>query len=372
MFVGHHRPGADRQRAHHRGHLRPDRLHRRLRRPTRSAPSSPSSPPRSSAAPQRRVLLHPGRHRPDPDPGREHRLQRLPAAGLDPGPAPLPAPPTAHPRRPAGLLQRHRRPGGGRRRADLRVRRLRHPPHPPLHPGRVHLLHALPDRHGPALEPGPAHRARPGARRRHPPRPRPSTPSAPCSPAWCWSIVLATKFTQGAYLAVHRRAACCSDDARHPPPLRPHRAPNSPSPTRGGIVLPRRVHAVVLVSRMHRPTLRALAYARATRPDTLEALTVAVDRDETAALHGRSGSERGIQVPLTMLDSPYREITRPVVGLRRSIRRDQPPRPGRRLHPRVRRRPLVGEPAAQPVRPAGSRAGCCSRPASWSSACPGS
>ena len=45
----------------------------------------------------------------------------------------------------------------------------------------------------------------------------------------------------------------------------------------GEIVLPSRNHAVVLVSKLHMPTLRALAYARATRPDTLEAITVGVD-----------------------------------------------------------------------------------------------
>ena len=52
------------------------------------------------------VLPVPGRDRGHPDPGREHRVQRLPRAGLDPGPRPLPAPPAAQPRRPAGVLQR--------------------------------------------------------------------------------------------------------------------------------------------------------------------------------------------------------------------------------------------------------------------------
>jgi hypothetical protein len=32
------------------------------------------------------------------------------------------------------------------------------------------------------------------------------------------------------------------------------------------LVLPSRVHAIVLVSKLHLPTMRALAYARATRP----------------------------------------------------------------------------------------------------------
>src|SRR6185312_4782085 len=38
------------------------------------------------------------------------------------------------------------------------------------------------------------------------------------------------------------------------------------------VVLPSRNHALVLVSKLHLPTLRALASARATRPDVLEAI----------------------------------------------------------------------------------------------------
>ena len=36
-------------------------------------------------------------------------------------------------------------------------------------------------------------------------------------------------------------------------------------------VLPTRVHAIVLVSKVHKPTMRALAYAKASRPNVLEA-----------------------------------------------------------------------------------------------------
>ncbi len=67
----------------------------------------------------------------------------------------------------------------------------------------------------------------------------------------------------------------------------------------------------MLVSKVHKPTLRALAYARATRRTTLEAVTVDVDPDETAALQAE-WERRGIPVPLKVLDSPYREITRPI------------------------------------------------------------
>ena len=45
-------------------------------------------------------------------------------------------------------------------------------------------------------------------------------------------------------------------------------------------MLPTRVHAIVLVSKLHKPTLRALAFAKATRPNVLEGVYV-VDRPAT-------------------------------------------------------------------------------------------
>lgn len=88
-------------------------------------------------------------------------------------------------------------------------------------------------------------------------------------------------------------------------------------------LLPSRVHAIVLVSKVHKPTLRALAYARATRPSSLEAVTVDVDPEETAALQ-RTWAERGIPLPLKALASPYREVTRPVIDYVKSLRTDNP------------------------------------------------
>jgi amino acid transporter len=87
--------------------------------------------------------------------------------------------------------------------------------------------------------------------------------------------------------------------------------------------LPSRVHAVVLVSKIHKPTLRALAYARVSRPSVLEAITVMVDPDETDRLQ-EEWEDRDIPVPLRVLDSPYREITAPIVDYVRGLRRDSP------------------------------------------------
>src|SRR6202008_2700759 len=78
------------------------------------------------------------------------------------------------------------------------------------------------------------------------------------------------------------------------------------------VVLPSRNHALVLVSKLHLPTLRELAYARATRPDALEDITVRVDDAETRALVHK-WEESDISVALKVIASPYREITRPIL-----------------------------------------------------------
>jgi hypothetical protein len=88
-------------------------------------------------------------------------------------------------------------------------------------------------------------------------------------------------------------------------------------------VLPAHNHAIVLVSKLHLPTLRALAYARATRPDTIEAVTVNVDEADTRALMER-WSREDFRVPLKVIESPYREITRPVLEYVRRVRKDNP------------------------------------------------
>ena len=108
------------------------------------------------------------------------------------------------------------------------------------------------------------------------------------------------------------------------------------------VTLPSRVHAIVLVSKVHKPTLRALAYARATRPSTLEALTVDVDGGRRRGARGGVGAARRSRCPLKVLDSPFREVTRPIIDYVRNVRRSQPARPRDRLHPGVRRRATGG------------------------------
>ncbi|HEU5045948.1 MAG TPA: APC family permease [Nocardioidaceae bacterium] len=88
-------------------------------------------------------------------------------------------------------------------------------------------------------------------------------------------------------------------------------------------VLPTRVYAVVLVSKIHKPTMRALSYAKAGRPNELEAVYVDTDAATTARLL-EEWDQRHIDVPLKVLYSPYREIIRPIVDYTRTLRKTNP------------------------------------------------
>ncbi|MFJ3794456.1 APC family permease [Kitasatospora sp. NPDC090091] len=136
-------------------------------------------------------------------------------------------------------------------------------------------------------------------------------------------IVLITKFTQGAWLAVLAAVVLwvmMRGIRRHYDAVADELAIDDP---REESVRPSKVHGIVLVSKLHKPTLRALGYAQAFRPDSLEALTVAVEQDATQELE-RQWENLDVQVPLKVLDSPFREITKPVVGYVRTVRRTSP------------------------------------------------
>ncbi|MFG2002950.1 APC family permease [Spirillospora sp. NPDC048911] len=134
-------------------------------------------------------------------------------------------------------------------------------------------------------------------------------------------VVLITKFTHGAYIvciAMPILFLLMKGIRRHY-----DRVAEELVPSGEDVALPARNHGIVLVSKIHKPTLRALAYARATRPSTLEAVTVAVDAEESQRLQ-EEWDALDVPVPLKILDSPYREITRPVLDYVKSIRRKSP------------------------------------------------
>ncbi len=135
-------------------------------------------------------------------------------------------------------------------------------------------------------------------------------------------IVLISKFVQGAYIAIIAMAVIfvmMKGIRRHY-----QRVAEETALVEGeDRMLPSRVRAVVLVSKLHKPTLRALAFAKASRPSTLEAVTVSVDPDETEQLLAR-WEDAGIPVPLKVVASPYREVTTPILEYVKNIRVESP------------------------------------------------
>jgi amino acid transporter len=135
-------------------------------------------------------------------------------------------------------------------------------------------------------------------------------------------IVLITKFLLGAWIAIAAMFAIyllMTAIRRHYDRVATELRDMEGAPA----VLPSRNHAIVLVSKLHRPTLRALAYAKAVRPDVLEAVTVNVDDADTRALVSEWDSHN-FKVLLKVVESPYREITKPVVDYVKRVRGDNP------------------------------------------------
>ncbi len=136
-------------------------------------------------------------------------------------------------------------------------------------------------------------------------------------------IVLVTKFTHGAWIAILAMAllyALMRAIRRHYDRVAQELALDDAASARA---LPSRVHAIVLISKLHKPAMRAISYARASRPSLLEAVTVGVHAEEVAALTAE-WDELDLPLPLRVLDSPFREITRPVLQYVRSVRRESP------------------------------------------------
>jgi len=134
-------------------------------------------------------------------------------------------------------------------------------------------------------------------------------------------IVLLTKFTHGAWLVVIAMPLVFLVMHR----IRDHylAVADELRPDPRGVTLPARIHVLVLVSRLHTPALRALAFARATRPASLTAVTVRTNPVETEQLV-REWTEREVPVDLTVLDSPYRDLVRPVLERIAEIRDANP------------------------------------------------
>jgi len=135
------------------------------------------------------------------------------------------------------------------------------------------------------------------------------------------SIVVLTDYRRGGWIAVLIIGGCyllMLGIARHYTAVR-----EEIELPPGRRARPARSHAIVLASSVNLPLMRSLAYAEASRPDSITALTVNVDA--VASRHLLAEWERrGIAVTLTVVDSPYREITGPIVDYVKGLRRDGP------------------------------------------------
>ena len=123
-------------------------------------------------------------------------------------------------------------------------------------------------------------------------------------------IVASTKFTSGAWVplvvipvivfgfkAIHRHYTTVADGLRVTPDYKPRRMNHT---------------VVVLVGGIHRGVLEGLAYAKSLSPNHLVAVSVVSDEEEQEKLE-RQWQEFGLDVPLEIVYSPYRELTRPIL-----------------------------------------------------------
>jgi hypothetical protein len=123
-------------------------------------------------------------------------------------------------------------------------------------------------------------------------------------------IVATTKFTSGAWVplvvipaivvlfkAIRHHYAGVAARLRVPADYRPRRMNHT---------------VVVLVGSIHRGVLEALAYAKSLAPNHLVAVSVASDDDEQERIE-KAWSERNLDIPLEIIHSPYRELTRPIL-----------------------------------------------------------
>lgn len=135
-------------------------------------------------------------------------------------------------------------------------------------------------------------------------------------------VVLITKTTHGAWLTLLAMSViflAMRAIRRHYDAVAVQLAVKDPDAARA---LPARTHGVVLVSGLNLPALRAIAFARATRPNSLEAVHVLVGDDGTELR--REWEKYSVPIPLTLLAAPYRDISRPIVDYIKDLRLTSP------------------------------------------------
>ena len=137
------------------------------------------------------------------------------------------------------------------------------------------------------------------------------------------AVVLVTKFTHGAWITVLLVALVFTIQRlirRHYDTIRGQLRVEDWHTRRA---LPSRVRALVLVSNLSKPSMRAIATARAQAPINLEIVSVVSDLEEEKHIR-REWKESGLPVPLTLVASPFRDITQVVISYVRSRRQRSP------------------------------------------------
>lgn len=136
-------------------------------------------------------------------------------------------------------------------------------------------------------------------------------------------VVLVTKFAQGAWLTIVAIAlitVLMRAIGHHYRSVDTELEVHQDSGVRA---LPSRVHSIIVVTSVRKPVVRALTYARASRPSSLEAVVVDTDRARTEQIV-KQWEALEIPVPVTVLASPYRDSVGPVIAHIRGIRRKSP------------------------------------------------
>jgi amino acid transporter len=124
-------------------------------------------------------------------------------------------------------------------------------------------------------------------------------------------VILVSKFTEGAWIpavVIPLLVLLFKGIHRH------YQTVDRALSVEPGITIPEIRHTVVVLvgPKVHLAVIQAIAYAQSLRPDFLHAVSVSYDTEQADRLVDQ-WARFGFDIPLDVLDSPYREITRPVL-----------------------------------------------------------
>ena len=211
---------------------------------------------------------------------------------------------------------------GGRLRR--RVPRRGHRADPALHRRRVRVVHAQPDRHGPALDPAAAHRDRPVVRRKMKRSRVINTIGFICT-GTVLIIVVVTKFVAGAWIAILAMVALFVIMKS----IHKHYDTVARELERAGRRGARRSCCPAATTRScwcPKCTCRRCGRWRMREPPGptcwRRSPSASTTRETRELVHKWEDSD--ITVPLKVIASPYREITRPVLEYVRRVSKESP------------------------------------------------